>query len=567
MDLRGQRIDMLVKPTLSLYLPFYLSSAGYGLLVEGTWPGHYDFGASDPALVRVEFEGPALHARIWTGPDPAAIVMANARHVGPPVLPPQWAFTPWRWRDAHENKPAYYDGTPAGAPYNSQVVEDVLLMKYFDIPNGVYWIDRPWAKGPLGYDDFDWDPVRMPAARSMIEWIHERGMRLLVWIAPWLTGDLADQAVEQGYALAGQHKGIFRWEHQDAGSLLRIVKRLARRELPGDRDRILVDFTRPGAVGWWQTHTIRKLLEQGVDGFKLDRGEEIVPESRATLAWDGRTARELRNDYPRLYLKAVYDGAHQQRGNDFAAIARAAYTGSSRYGIFWGGDIAATPEGLRAAIVALQRAAVMGYPFWGSDTGGYWQGDPDREVLARWLAFSCFTPIFEVGPTENRGLWDLRTEPAYDIELIAIWRLYAHLHNDLADYTYRHARLARETGMPVVRPLFLEFPEQEQAWREWQGFLYGEDLLVSPVWRKGKTQHEIYLPAGVNWTSAWDGKEYEGGQTISIPTPLYKIPIFLRAGSKLALRDLERTYREGLQIAAQRPDMKALEEAAFGVSN
>jgi hypothetical protein len=123
------------------------------------------------------------------------------------------------------------------------------------------------------------------------------------------------------------------------------------------------------------------------------------------------------------------------RGDDFFLFPRAAYTGSSRYSGFWGGDTAGTSEGLRSAIISLLRCSVSGYPLWGSDTGGYRKGGQDRVLCARWLAFSCFCPFMEVGPTGNRGLWDRKDQPHYDAELLAVWRLYAKLHANIVDYT------------------------------------------------------------------------------------------------------------------------------------
>ncbi|HPS13930.1 MAG TPA: glycoside hydrolase family 31 protein, partial [Prolixibacteraceae bacterium] len=189
MNLRGETVDMLIKPTLSLYSPFYLSSNGYGLFVEGTWPGHYDFCKTDPDRVLVHFEGRQLTGIIYTSQQPANIVKAHSLHVGPTIVPPEWAFLPWRWRDNHSNRKTYYDGTRVTAPYNSMVVEDMLMMKAFDIPCGVYWVDRPWAKGLHGYADFDWDPKRFPNAEKMIKWLHQNNTRFLLWVAPWVTGD------------------------------------------------------------------------------------------------------------------------------------------------------------------------------------------------------------------------------------------------------------------------------------------------------------------------------------------------------------------------------------------
>jgi len=303
------------------------------------------------------------------------------------------------------------------------------------------------------------------------------------------------------------------------------------------------------------------MLKQGVDGFKLDRAEELVPETNDIILNDGRTAREVRNQYPVLYVKTVNEACRNIKGDDFVLIPRAGYTGSSKYSGFWGGDIGSAPEGLRSAIIAVQRCAIIGFPVWGSDIGGYWQGDLDREVTARWLAFGCFNPIMEFGPTEDRAPWDMRSEPHYDTELIAIWRLYAKIHEHLADYSYELVKEAHQSGMPAVRPLFLVYPEQKEAWKAWQSYLYGPDILVTALWEKGHTSQNVYLPEGEKWIDAWDRSVvHEGGKTIQIDTPLEKIPIFIREGSDVDLGDLNALYRESLELAKNIPDLTELEK-------
>jgi alpha-D-xyloside xylohydrolase len=216
---------------------------------------------------------------------------------------------------------------------------------------------------------------------------------------------------------------------------------------------------------------------------------------------------------------------------------------------------------LRASIIAVQRAAVMGYPNWGSDTCGYGQQSPlEQEVCARWLAFSCFTPVMEVGPTRDVGFWSLPRQPSYDSVLIAVWRLYARLHERLADYGYEQAVVAHRTGMPIVRPLFLADSQAPEAWTSWQTYLYGPDLLVSPIWEKGKRLQHVYLPSGDTWRDAWHpSKTYPGGQTIAVHAELHQIPLFVRDGSALELGDLNREWEESLAIANLRPDLEKLD--------
>lgn len=535
MDLRGQKVDMIIKPTTSVYAPFYLSSRNYAVLVHGNWPGFFDFAASDPGRVKIEFEGPSFALKIFTADNPATLVKTHALEVGPPFMPPKWLFKPWRWRDEHTQRKTYYDGTPVTGPFNSEIMEDVLMMKAFGIPNGVYWIDRPWGPGkPWGYDDFDIDENRLPNFAAMVKWLDGQQSKTVLWIAPFFQGKMAQEATAKGYTLAGQ------------------VRPASGNNFP------MVDLTNPAAKQYWQDG-IAKLLKLGVAGFKLDRAEEDIPESGPYKVFDGRTIRENRNAYPPMYVKAVYDVAKKYRGDDFFLMPRAAYTGASPYAVFWGGDIGGTQEGLRASIIAIQRSAVMGYPNWGSDICGYNQQLLEQEVCGRWLAFGAFNPIMEVGPTRNVAFWNLPREPAYDTHLIAVWRMYARLHQRLIDYSYVHAEEATKTGMPIVRPLFLVDPSAKAAWSNWWTYMYGSDLLVSPIWEKGQRTQQVYLPSGKSWRDAWTGKVYRGGATITVTAETHQIPIFVRVGSKVDLGDLNQEWKDAQAIAAKKPDLKALD--------
>jgi alpha-D-xyloside xylohydrolase len=321
----------------------------------------------------------------------------------------------------------------------------------------------------------------------------------------------------------------------------------------------MVDLTNPAAKSYWQ-NGIAKLLRLGVAGFKLDRGEEDIPEEGPYKVFDGRTIRENRNAYPAMYVKAVYEITRQYRGDDFFLMPRAAYTGSSPYSVFWGGDIGGTQEGLRASIIGLQRSAVMGYPNWGSDICGYNQQLLEQETCGRWLAFGALNPIMEVGPTRNVAFWNLPREPSYDSQLIAIWRLYARLHERLVDYSYQYAQEATKTGMPIVRPLFMVDPAAPAAWSNWWTYMYGRDLLVSPVWEKGKRIQEVYLPTGDSWRDAWNpSKIYKGGQTIQVDADRHQLPLLIRVGSSVQLGNLNQEWKDAQAIAVKKPDLKALD--------
>ncbi len=535
MNLRGERVEMHLKPTVSAYAPFYISSSNYGLFVHGTWPGVFDFAKATADKVKISFEGPHLSMRWYRGKSPMQIVQQHALETGPSFVPPQWVFGPWRWRDEHFNNDKYYDSTEVKAPFNSDIVEDVLMMKAYDIPCTAHWIDRPWGPGVRGFDDYNFDTIRLPQPEKMIAWLNEKDIELMMWIGPFVMGEMADYAEEKGYDLRSH-----RWK---------------------DSRQVLMDFTNAEAAEWWGKNGPGKLARMGIKGYKLDRADgEKLMDSLHLKTHAGTTYRENFNDYPHQYVKAAYEAVQDVLGDDFVLFPRAQYTGSAKYGSMWAGDTNGKPEGLRSAIIGLQRCAVMGYPVWGSDIGGYW-GDFSQETCKRWLAFGCFSPIMEVGPTNNRGFWNNPDEPHYDPELIAIWRLYSKVRMKLVPYVQRLAQEAHETGTPMARPLFLTYPDQEEAWNDWQTYLFGPDILVSAIWQSGVDKHRMYLPEDEDWVDVWDKNNVvQGGQYIEVDVPLHKMPIFIRKGANIDLGDLNALFEESLNIANTKLDLAELEK-------
>jgi alpha-glucosidase (family GH31 glycosyl hydrolase) len=522
LDRRGETIAMLVQGTVGVYAPFHQSSAGYGLFVEGTAVGAYDVGAGDPDALDFRFTAgttPAsrtLRYVLFAG-TPAQILDAYTALTGRPFIPPAWAFRHWRWRDEHAVGAA---AAVDGEAMNAEVAEDLAMYEALGIPPGVYMIDRPWAGGQFGFDDFAWDPQRFPNPDGMLRVLRQRGYRVALWSAALASGTAPGSNGAEARANGFLAPGLSRW--------------------PGTPDAQVLDITDPAVRDWWTAKHVDFVRRWDIAAIKLDRGEEYVSAEPADVFADGRSGVEVRNDFPTLNLRLYHDLMAAARGaGDFVVKARSAYAGGQQWGIVWGGDSPGsrafgagpgTDLGLRAAIIGQQRAAFLGFPFWGSDTGGYYQFK-QRDVFARWLQFSAFCALMEIGGHEPHAPWAMPTEPHYDEEMIAIYRRYVRLHHDLIPYTMRQAEEAARSGLPIARPLLFAWPDDPAVADRWDEYLFGADLLVAPVWQDGARSRQVYLPAG-RWEDFWDASRmFEGPQTITVEAPLDVIPVFVRAGA------------------------------------
>ncbi len=526
LDRRGETVAMQIEPTFSLYAPFYQSSRGYGLAVAGTTFGLFDLAKTDPRVVRFRFETgttPAsrrLVVHLFAGPDYPTILDEYTSLVGRPFVPPDWAFLHWRWRDTLDpGPPAPLDGTPV----NAEVAEDVLMYDALGIPPGVYHFDRPVLVGNYGFAQWAWDESRLPNPGAMLAALARRGYHVTIWSALWMCGSGPDDngtlAQQLGYDAPGPAGPP---NCADAGGT-----------------SFIMDPTSPAAQTWWAARVAAFLRQWNIHGIKLDRGEEHIPSAASDVWADGRTGREVHNDYPTLQAKIHHDAlAAAWPDGDFVLIARPAYTGTARWAVFWGGDIPGstsfgsgpgTDLGLRSAIIAQQRAAFMGIPIWGSDTGGYYQFK-DREVFARWLEFSAFSGIMEIGGTGTHAPWAMPTAPAYDAQMIDIYRRMTRLRVTLLPYITAAAREAA-VGMPLVRPMpFFDRRDRRLADR-WDQYLFGPDLMVAPIWHSGQYSRTVYFPRGT-WRGYFDRSlVVHGPRTMTLSAPLDTILVFVREGA------------------------------------
>jgi len=530
LDRRGETVEMRVLPTFSIYAPFFQSSRGYGLAVAGTTFGLFDLAKSDPRTVSFRFEtgttqeGQRLVFHLFVGPEYATILDEYTSLVGRPIVPPDWAFLHWRWRDTLDpGPPALLDGTPI----NAEVADDVLMYDTLGIPPGVYHFDRPVLVGNYGFAQWAWDETRLPNPTAMLQSLRQRGYHLMTWSGLWMCGS---NPGENGLEAQTQKYLVPSPDPFKAANCADI-----------GGTNFVMDPTNPAAQAWWRDTVAAFLATYGIQGIKLDRGEEHIPSEATDIYSDGRTGREVRNDYPTLQAKIHHDAlASVYPNGDFVLFSRPAYTGTAQYSIFWGGDIPGsenfgagpgTDLGLRSAIISQQRAAFLGVPIWGSDTGGYYEFK-DREVFARWIEFSTFSGIMEIGGTGTHAPWNMPTDPAFDQEMIDIYRRYTTLRATLQPYIVATAQSAA-TGMPIVRPMpFFDRRDRKLADR-WDEYLFGPDLLVAPVWKAGQRGRLVYFPKGT-WHNYFDrAQSFRGRRTVKFPVPLDTILVFERGGTRV----------------------------------
>lgn len=488
-DLRGHAVHLRVEqgtPDECSYVPFFWSTAGYGIFFDEARDAVLDFGRSTPGTLSARFATGRLRWHLFLGTSPMETIRRYLDYTGYPPAVPDWALLPQQWRN---------EGTWEG------VWEDVEYHEEAGIPLGAVWIDRPWALGGYGSDDFVFDPVRYPDPEENIRGLHERGIRVLVWGCDFITEDAQSLA----YALENRYVDT--------------RPSLGRRH---------VDFSNPNARAWWKGE-IRKVLDLGVDGIKLDRGQTLPMDAEFL---SGAEPAELHNFHGYLMCRTYWEALREARGDDFQFVPRAGWAGSQAWSMKWPGDLSSSlsgKNGLGSALFAMQTAAMTGFAFWGPDIGGFEGQTVPEDTFIRWIQLGAFSPLMQTCGRGNypAGAWDIGPRA------VAAYRFYGQLRGRLFPYLRKVADEAHTTGMPMVRPLALVYPDDDRALACPDEYLFGPDILVAPVHTSG-TQREVYLPEGT-WLDWWDmNRSVTGPATEPVDLPLERFPLYLRAGSELA---------------------------------
>ncbi|MGD0206536.1 MAG: TIM-barrel domain-containing protein [Verrucomicrobiota bacterium] len=470
LDKRGQKIVLwtddangiqnqgLYKP-----IPFFLSNRGYGMFLHTSSPITCDFGNSFSGINSLMLGDDELDLFVFLG-SPREILDEYTKLTGKSPLPPLWSFGLWMSRCTYSSE---------------QQVRDVAAkLRENKIPCDVIHLDTGWFETDWRCD-YQFSTSRFTDPRKMIADLKNDGFHISLWQLPYFVpkNTLFNELVEKN-----------------------LVVRDAKGNLPYE-DAVL-DFSNPKTVEWYQDK-LTHLLKMGVGAIKVDFGE-AAPENGIYAS--GRTGFYEHNLYPLRYNKAVADVTKKTTGENII-WARSAWAGSQRYPIHWGGDAESTDQGMAAELRGGLSFGLSGFSFWSHDVGGFTANsvtNMDKNLFARWLAFGMLSSHSRCHGIAPKEPWN------YGDAFMNEFRAIDELKYRLMPYVYAQARDSSEHGLPMLRALFIEFPNDPGSWLVEDEYLFGSSILVAPLFHENTTARDVYLPPGT-WIDYQTGKAWDGG--------------------------------------------------------
>jgi len=510
-------------------VPFYMvtdKGKAHGVFLDNTHRSVFDVGHADRNLLMMGAEDGALDQYILAGPTPKNVVARYADLTGHTPLPPRWAL------GFHQSRWGYWPES------RLRLVADSFRSK--KIPADVLWLDIDYQDG---YKPFTWDKKRFPRPRRMLADLKKQGYHVVTIVDP-------HPAIEKGYPVYDQGLKGNHFVRQANGDLFTGSVWPMRATPP--RRSVYPDYSRPRTRDWW-AGLYKPFVDMGVAGIWNDMNEPAVGDGiGGTMPLDVRhnnegepsTHREVHNVYGQLMTRATFEGLRRAAPDKRPfVLTRATFAGGQRYSAVWTGDNQSTWHSLQTGLPTLLGLGLSGFSFIGNDIGGF-VDSPTPELFTRWAQAAVFFPFMRAHTTRR----SLDQEPwSYGVVHEAENRRIIELRYQLLPTIYNEMQKAAESGVPAMRPLFLEFPEDATVATLEDQFMWGQDILVAPVLRAVELKREVYLPAG-GWYEMLSGRFIpaaapEGskvgdktaiakhlGQTLSVPVTLSTFPVYVRAG-------------------------------------
>lgn len=476
-------------------VPFYLSNQGYGIFVNHTGNVSFEVASEKVGYVGFSVPGESLEYTFLYGPDLHQVLESYTGLTGRPALPPAWSFGLWLSTSFTTD---YDEGTTSSF---------IQGMEDRNIPLSVFHFDCFWMR-EFRWCDFEWDDRVFPDTAGMLKRYKDRGLKICVWMNPYIAQNTAlfHEAAGKGYLLEREDgKGIWQTDNWQAGMGL-------------------VDFTNPEACDWFQQQ-LKKLTDMGVDCFKTDFGERIPVNVKY---YNGSNPVSMHNYYTFLYNKCVFEFLAREKGEGEAVLfARSATAGSQQFPVHWGGDCMASYSSMAETLRGGLSFAMSGFSFWSHDISGF-ESTATPDLYKRWVAFGLLS-------THSRlhGSGSYRVPWLFDEEANDVVRHFTNLKCSLMPYIYDKAVAAHEKGIPVMRPMVLEFTKDPAVRYLDMQYMLGDSLLVAPVFSEDGTVR-YYLPEG-SWTDYFTGEIKEGGRWFEGHYDYFSLPLYVRENTLLGL--------------------------------
>ncbi|MCU1246260.1 MAG: Alpha-glucosidase [Acidobacteria bacterium] len=509
---------------LYVSVPFYIvmrKGVAFGVFLDNTYRSNFDIGHQTQGLLSFGAEGGTLDYYFIHGPEPKKVLERYTALTGRMPLPPLWSL------GYHQCRYTYFPESKV------RFIAENFRMRA--IPADVIWLDIHYQDR---YRPFTWNRERFPDPARMTSDLRKEGFRIVTIVDPHPPKVPGYAPYESG--LAGDH-----FVKNADGSIYEAPVWPSKAEDGDSPDwsrapgvsSVFPDFSKPAARAWWGG-LYAGLLNDGVAGIWNDMNEPAVFDTASgTMPLDVRhdnegsptDHRQIHNAYGMLMSRATYEGLARLRPNERPFIlSRASFAGGQRYAALWPGDNTSNWAHLRQSIPTLLGLGLSGFPFTGSDIGGFVDA-PSAELYTRWLQAGVFYPFMRTHTmfgSPDQEPW------SYGTEHEALNRRAIELRYELLPTIYSAMRDAAESGVPAMRPLMLEFPDDERTYGMDDQFLFGSDLLVAPVLSEGARSKGVYLPAG-QWYDYWTGQRFEGSRGMDVPVTLGSIPMYVRAGAFL----------------------------------
>lgn len=479
-------------------VPFFISTRGYGFLLNTSRKSIFDMGTKTTAAWSVKVQGKMLDYFLLFGANAQSVLQRYYALTGQPTLPPKWSFGLWMSKlNAYSSQQA--------------VLTAAREFRRRKVPVDVLHIDPPWlSQGRTLVCTYQWGEA-FPDHKAMLQELEQLHFRLSLWISPYIPIGCAmyEEGIDKGYFVQDKqgstivNQGPMNWW-----------------SVPF----VYIDFTNPATERWYK-EKIKLILQDGPIILKTDLGELGADEA---LYHNGMDGKEGHNFYTLEYQRIVFEATQEVHREDAMIWCRSGYIGSQKYPVHWAGDVKCNYDNMAGQLRAMLGAGMSGFPFFSHDIGGF-VGDPTPDLFLRWFQLGMFSSHARVHGSARRQPWD------YSEEIAECATSYLKLRYSLLPHIYSTAVECCMTGEPVCRALVLDYADDPTVRNLDDEYIFCHDILVAPMFQE-RGERKIYLPEGT-WIDFWSQEVCEGGRWIARYYPLERLPLFVKGGSILLKTD------------------------------